>query len=733
MFYSDKPITLKEKDQLGRSNFAKMLAQALLELRNNDTFSIGLYGPWGSGKTSLVNMVVSEIEEQQKELLEKEKFIIIHFEPWNFSDTNQLLTQFFLQLSEKFCSKRDKQLSKIGDALIKYSDALDYAKAIPKVGGIVASVGKGSSKSIGERLQKKYGKKDIQSQREYVVELLKKQSQRILIIIDDIDRLNNDQIRQTFQLMTSVAGFPNTIYLAIFDKEIVVNALGKVQEGRGEDYLEKVIQMPIGIPSIQKHRIQKILLEKLGDFVDEHEDLYFQDEYWQLIFRTCVNPFVNSIRDINRLCNSVQFKLTVLAPEVNFADLIAISAIEIALPQIYEWIKNNKPVLTGEVDFLKVREERSQQEWHSIYSDEIQSCLQCQDDGRGSKYNSNSILEILSWLFPSFGRKIGETYEAFDMDDFRKNNQIAHPDRFDRYFDFDLDNIIFKRSEIQKAVYVLDIEKFKTWLLKCDEKNISYEFLEELKAMISEIPADRAKIIIEALLSISGKLGDVSTKQFLYISSSNYANYITIDLLEIIDKTERFGFFCDIIQNADLTTLQSAANIINMLELGYGRLSANGEARNYKKVIDLEDLVRLEREFTQRSKILLKNQNLFDVRNWEMVFYLLECFDCDYAQRYIQNALDDDKNVVRYLASTVKTWTGSGKLYEITDDYQKYITEDRILLSIETLKNSGELFSMDEKIQNKCGAFFLNRNGKETRYGRIMQSDVDELLSSWKK
>ena len=95
MFYSDMPIISNADDLLERNGFAKLLAHALLNLNSKDTFSVGLFGKWGSGKTSLVNMMLNEIEEQQRNLREDDRFIVIHFEPWNFSDANQLLSQFW--------------------------------------------------------------------------------------------------------------------------------------------------------------------------------------------------------------------------------------------------------------------------------------------------------------------------------------------------------------------------------------------------------------------------------------------------------------------------------------------------------------------------------------------------------------------------------------------------------------------------------------------------------------
>ena len=61
MYNSDKPIENFEDDILGRKNFSKNLGKAILSLTSNDHITIGLYGKWGSGKTSVLNLAVREI------------------------------------------------------------------------------------------------------------------------------------------------------------------------------------------------------------------------------------------------------------------------------------------------------------------------------------------------------------------------------------------------------------------------------------------------------------------------------------------------------------------------------------------------------------------------------------------------------------------------------------------------------------------------------------------------
>lgn len=733
MYYSDKPIGSKCDDQLGRNGFAALLAQSLLNLNTQDTFTVGLFGKWGSGKTSIVNMMLSEIEEQQKDCPESKKLIVVHFEPWNFSNTDQLLSQFFIRLSSEFRSKGDERLAKIGEALETYSDAFDLLSAVPLAGGLLSFLGKKGAKSAGSKLKKSSDEKDISKQKEAVIKLLQEQSNRILVVIDDIDRLSNEQIRQVFQLVTSVAKFPNTVYLLVFDKDIVVKALEKVQEGSGKDYLEKIIQMPIQIPDIKPAKLRQVLLGRLDEILSKHKGIGFQKIHWQRLYEPCIAPFVDSLRTINRLCNAVQFKLSSIATEVDFTDTVAISALEIQYPEVYEWVKEHKSLLTGGFDLSTIRERnKTQNELKDFYTAQIKASLQKNAHSIVPDEQADVIIGFLSHLFPHFGQKIGEIHEIYDLNVFRKNNQIAHPEKFDRYFSLDLDEVSIRKFEILNAAFEADCEALIKILLEKEEKDDSYEFLEEIRALSSDLPADRAEIIIITLLTVSPHLDTPSQKNFLSLPASSLAEHMVIELLDIIDSSNRLQFISDIISNADLLVLQSVANIINMLELAYGRLAANGEERGYKKVITLEELIEVESVFSEKVKQVLAEHSLFDFDTWRMVCYLMECFAPDYTKVYLETELKKDSNIARYLSSSVTVWTGSGTEYEITDAYRKYLTKERVLQAIESLRQSGALFSMPEDIQRKCCAFYIDTTAEGKNYrGNISEITVNELLSKW--
>ena len=167
---------------------------------------------------------------------------------------------------------------------------------------------------------------------------------------------------------------------------------------------------------------------------------------------------------------------------------------------------------------------KSQQEWYSLYSSKIQNLLQYDSDLKVDNKNLEKIMEFLACLFPYFGQKIGKAYEVYDKNIVRKNNQIAHPEKFDRYFNLDLDGITIKKYEIFNAAFILDVKDFVKFLLEQEKKGTSYEFLEELRALISDLSPDRVKTISIALLTASPCLDTYSQKNFLLLPSSTLAS-----------------------------------------------------------------------------------------------------------------------------------------------------------------------------------------------------------------
>jgi len=122
MFKPDQPIESEKDDVLGRASFAQSLAEAILSYGHSDSIVTALYGTWGSGKSSVVNIVLEHIKSNAANLPAANKPIVVRFNPWNYSDQNQLVAQFFRELSI-ILKRRDygEDARKVGEQLEVYA------------------------------------------------------------------------------------------------------------------------------------------------------------------------------------------------------------------------------------------------------------------------------------------------------------------------------------------------------------------------------------------------------------------------------------------------------------------------------------------------------------------------------------------------------------------------------------------------------------------------------------
>lgn len=295
-----------------------------------------------------------------------------------------------------------------------------------------------------------------------------------------------------------------------------------------------------------------------------------------------------------------------------------------------------------------------------------------------------------------------------------------------------MDSVPYKTADVHNIIFNLDEENISCFILEQEEKGTSYELLEDITAHISDLSSERAKIIVKALLLSMQNLNQTVHKSWFSMSTGAYAERMMLDLIERIHSEDRFGFISELISDGDMDMIQSIANIINMLELGYGRLAANGQERNYKKVITLEELLKVETLFTTRVKEILNTHSLFDFTKWYMVHYLVDSFDPEYMKTYLDNVLIEDENVLKFLGRFVTVWTGSGIGYEVQTGYAEYFSVARILDAIETCKKDGIFFSFPEELQHKCAAFFINNSGNPEYVGEVYQCDTEKIIASWK-
>ncbi|MDL1981278.1 MAG: AAA family ATPase [Deltaproteobacteria bacterium] len=496
MFKSDVPIKSCKEDILGRHSFAKSLGNAILNYKEKDSIVIGLFGTWGSGKTSIINMALEHIELDSKNKNDNEKPIVIKFNPWNYSDQNQLISQFFEQLSVVL--KRvdhAENAKKAGEKLETYASFFKPLSLIPTIGPIASLISE-LLKNAGDT-SKRWGEfksNDLNSLRSELNRLLDNQPHKIIVVIDDIDRLNNTEIRQIFQLIKSLGDFPNTIYLLAFDKSVVINALKKVQEGSGDEYLEKVVQIPFEIPIISKKEVGHLLFSQLDSLITDIPEEKWDQTYWGNIYQSGLKYFFHNIRDVTRYINSLRFSFQMVKDEVNVIDFLAITGIQVFISEVYYGIRDNKNIFTGL--------------WGSVYGrsdvEKKQAEMRCDEIiGRVNEPSQEILKDFLKRLFPKLESIYGNmNYSSSFMERWRKDCRICSPDIFDTYFSLSLPKGEISQKELN-AILSLgnDSDLFAEALLKLNEDGRIVRFLERLEDYTkTDIPEENIEPIITALM-----------------------------------------------------------------------------------------------------------------------------------------------------------------------------------------------------------------------------------------
>ena len=723
MFNTDRPICNVSEDKLGRGSFAKRLANSIMSFKTEETYAIALQGKWGCGKTSVLNMTIEEIEKaNNRDTGEQDRIIIIRFNPWNFTDTTQLINQFFVTLSNSLkVEDKEKKFQILGGIIEDYSSALEYAEYIPVIGKylkLLPEFGEKIGKAVRANAEGKVN--DVAYQRSLVEQALRSLGKRILIVIDDIDRLPNEQIRFIFQLVNSVAGFPNTTYLLSFDKEIVVGALSAVQSGDGIAYLEKIIQFPFDMPPLNTRKLHDILFEKLASIIMLPDGIQFNSSRWESVFHACISPFIGTLRDVNRFCNILSFTYSAVKEEVDFIDMAGICALQVFAPSIFEWIKIHKNSLIdgyqgGGISLNKRKEQEKEmlQIFQDIYP------------------NPDVMIQAIASLFPAFANTVSYLSCFQTTAELHQEMRIATASKFDLYFSLSLEDVKISRTEINASIFKMDEKELRNYIVLLSERDLLYDFIEEINYHLSRIPEERVGLIVTALLAQASSLIQRSRNGSMEINKGIFSVYTFSDFLfRVKDENARFELIAELFLTSDFPTFQYLIHLLHIIELTHGRIAETSNMHQ-KKLITLTDLQQLERIFMDRMQTFMKDIPVLD---WEENYRALMLWefinDASYSC-YIKNIITDDLSAIKYLALSVVTWK-SGSIvaeFELKKSYLKFISTEEAIKKIEQVRLTESFWDTGKDIPEYMAAFVL-LEGEEN--STVDADKVEEKIREWK-
>ena len=439
-YSSDSPVFAKEQDRFSRWAFSERVAQVISKRTDSSSIVIGLYGIWGDGKTSVLNFI-------EKSLEKNDNVICIKFNPWRFGTEEELLTGFFFTIADAL----DTELVTTGDkfkAFVKRtaSDVTSLA-GVEGVGNIVSSF---------------ISTIDINELRKRVENELQNAKKRILVLIDDVDRLEKTEIHTLFRIVKLTADFKYTSYILAFDKDVVATSLqdrySSTMHNAGEAFLEKIIQIPLHLPSIEKQVLREFCFQGIDEAVRLAEIDLSQVQIQDFVnsFSYAFDDCLTTPRKAKLYGNILLFALPILKDEVNPVDLMLIEGIRVFCPLLYELLRTNKKLFTG--TFTSNIYSNNEQE-----KDHIKKIIDRTLD-KAQNINKESFIYLLKKLFPKLEAVYGNRNYGSDWyENWNNAQRICSEHYFSRYFTYSIPRNDVSDKLIDKLIY------------KCENFNLSFD------------------------------------------------------------------------------------------------------------------------------------------------------------------------------------------------------------------------------------------------------------------
>lgn len=536
MFLTDDPIQKLEDDELGRIVFVDELAQSLLARDINESLVISLDGPWGSGKSSVLNLLETKIES-----LTPSSTTLLRFDPWYFNSTEKLLRTFLDEIN-RVLEKRveGKELKKL---FSRYKKALTSVQFSPKIGVFgVVDLSLGSFDIALENPD--YIRQEIK-------QLVANARTRVIILVDNLDRLDLSELLLIFKLVRLCSDFHGFTFVLAIDKQQILRLLES--SDLSTEFIEKIIQVDIKLPSTEQFRIDNFVFKGL-EHITSIKKIILDDFFWsrfsQAYQTTVSTKLITTLRDAKRFLNTADFSLPIVRDEVDYADFLLLQTLRVFFPDIYEFLPQFKSELTA-LEVLGLGYDDSRKKEKIAVFQELSERIQ-----EATKDNSKIAEELLGFLFPNYRsyvrdpqNPVGESY----TDEYEKQQLIASNTHFDRYFTMRVASDDIPTSSILEFIDRLNMQGegvniHEHFFSRYRASNNLVLAFKKLDLYIDKLNANAKKYLVQVLKNNSAAF---DTKRTNYWQSEilSAKKIITSCILSLPDK-EQIEKIHDIISNS---------------------------------------------------------------------------------------------------------------------------------------------------------------------------------------
>jgi hypothetical protein len=403
--WADSPLKDPNKDKLDRAPFVKMTTQLIETLADsNDSTVLGLVGPWGSGKSTVLHYVGRQLAKDIK---------VVWFNPWSL-DEDRLQAELYSAIISTFPRGSRKSARQKAVNVARRSTSL--LKAIPQAGTALAETARAFIPA--ESWDAAFN--DLAA-------TIKAASVKTLVIVDDVDRLQPRELLELMKTVRLLGRFPRVNYVLAYDHKSTVDSLATMlgNEQTAAVYLEKIVQYPLDLPDPQQDYLQEIVQVALGPIVEKASAgmaggptprIRFDSFYAEPMSATLTTP-----RACQRYILQAQAFLSLAEGDVDPADFFALTFLRLFHAKLYMrlpgWIEE---LTTSEGEYARQTKPTSKDTWIARM--------------KSLGYGEEAAVDLVEALASLFPRAFPDTFWSMAGG----KNRAYKREYFQRYFTFSL-------------------------------------------------------------------------------------------------------------------------------------------------------------------------------------------------------------------------------------------------------------------------------------------------------
>lgn len=702
----DRPIERSEDDVLDRGPFVDSLVRALVrEQRGEDGriiqrrstgYVVGLTGKWGSGKSSILNLLELRLGSMSR-------VVVANFNPWLFKGRDELVSGFFQALRGAMGNSEIEDIRELASAVDKYWEAIDFAAhgvaALVDVsgGGGAATASWMIWKSRVRAVAQKPKPRSPDEERKALEQKLKDKDVAVVVLIDELDRVEDEEVRAVAQLVKAVGSIKGLSYLVAYDPKRVMAALGGGDGERGAAYLEKIVQHAIPLRPLLERDIEMLLEAGIAAHVpglrkpaNEHEQEILDE----------LKRAVSTPREVKRLFGAFAILEEAVRGEINPYDVLGYCWLLTKAQPITDAISENPDKVASDAS----ASELSRRLTRRMDGGDVPVTVEG-DLGEAAKPHS----AMLKLLFPRFGRADGTV----------AGDHIAKRRNLVRLLYLGNPPGMVRRQEIERLWRLPDANVVRFELSRLRDQGELRPFLDRLDDLMPQLPAEGDAGFWLALARLLVRDSDwiKPGEDAREIAEDATALLIQFGVRDRRQAPRMKAILAALVENGDLVL---APQILRKHLLANG-MSRHGSSSSEQLVLSTEETRNLwEQERSRYREAVLSGYLFKRIPNAEAMYAISNMAEWDEDLRTSVTAQFDHRDAFTTLAMlTVPPGHG------IELSFLQELLDLPIALSrLESLRASDN-WPTDPILGQSLGRLLLSMRGKDSFFDKLEDEDVE--------